>query len=98
MFEDMAMPDIDEFLSRRHGVTGEDQLASLLVCWDIESLAIQHLKLHEMNMQGMHVASNVDERPDLSAAGLGVFGNRFVPACITQKSGDDVAVGRTLFF
>jgi len=39
---------------RRHGATGEDQLASLLVCWDIESLAIQHLKLHEMNMQGMH--------------------------------------------
>ena len=81
-----------------HGPTNKNELAGLLVCWDIERLTIQHLKLHKVNMQRMDIASDVDEGPDLSTAGLGVFGNGFVPTCITEEARNDVAVGGALFF
>ena len=120
MFEDVAVPDVEEFLSwsygcsvrqiethddtghisgigldrvlacrtfvafRGHGLTGEDEFAGLLIGRDVEGLTIQHLKLHKVNVQGMDVASDVDEGPDLSTAGLWVFGDRFVPARVAQ--------------
>src|ERR1700733_4200741 len=80
-----------------HGTTGEDELAGLLVGENIEGLAIQHLKLDEVDVQGMDVGGGVDESPDLGAAGLWIFGDGFVPACISQEAGNDVAVRWALF-
>src|SRR5580698_716383 len=67
-----------------HWLTSEDELAGLLVCRDVEGLSIQHLKLNKVNMQRMDVACDVDERPYLSAAGLGIFGDGLVPTRVTQ--------------
>jgi len=53
---------------------------------DIESLAIQHPETaRDEHARDARRQVMLTKRPDLSAAGLGVFGNRFVPACITQK-------------
>ena len=72
-------------LSGAMGLTGEDELAGLLVSWDVEGLAIQNLKLHEVNVQRMNIAGDVDEGPDLGAAGLWIFGDGLVPARIAQE-------------
>jgi hypothetical protein len=69
----------------RHGLTCEDEFSRLLVGRDIECLTIQYLKLHEVNMQGMDVTSNVDERPDLGTACLWIFRDGFVPASISEE-------------
>ena len=80
-----------------HWPTSEDEFAGLLVGRDIEGLAIQYLKLHEVNMQGMNVACGVDEGPDLGAASLGIFGDGLVPSSVAQQADNDIAIGRAFF-
>src|SRR5580704_16039218 len=79
----------------RHRPAGKDELAGLLIGLDIKGLSVQDLELDEVHVQRMNVGGGVDEGPYLGAAGLGIFGDGFVPARIAQETDDDVAVGGT---
>src|SRR5580698_2614615 len=58
----------------RHGYTSKNDLTSLHIVLDVKCLAIQYLKLDQVNVHGMHIASRIRERPEFHRTGLRIFG------------------------
>src|SRR5580698_7975086 len=64
---------------RRHRPASRDQLPGLQVRSGIERLAIDHLKLHQMQVNRMHVASCIRKRPDFRRSRFRLFGDATLP-------------------
>src|SRR5277367_1576718 len=75
-----------------HGDAGENHFSVLQVGLGVEWLAIEHLELHLMQVDGMYVAGGVGEGPDFHGSSFRVFGDGIVPVFLAEQSDHGVAV------